>query len=209
MRRFLVAVAAAAALAVPMLSAPAYAQAPAPAPAATYGVDKTHASLSWKALHNGLSWYTARFTNFDIQVDFNEADVSKSKVTASVDVKSIETDFARMRPAGNTTDFNAELGGERFLNAVKFPQAAFASTAISKTGDKTGKMTGNLTLFGVTKPVTFDVTYVGNRNDPRSQKHKIGFQAVGSFKRSDFGVTPGGPIGDEIKLEINAELIQK
>ena len=107
MRRFLVAVAAAAALAVPMLSAPAYAQAPAPAPAATYGVDKTHASLSWKALHNGLSWYTARFTNFDIQVDFNEADVSKSKVTASVDVKSIETDFARMRPAGNTTDFTS------------------------------------------------------------------------------------------------------
>jgi polyisoprenoid-binding protein YceI len=63
--------------------------------------------------------------------------------------------------------------------------------------------------MGVTKPVTFDVTYIGNRNDPRAQKHKIGFQAVGSLKRSDFGAAVGGPVGDEIKLEINAELIQK
>lgn len=200
MRRFLIAAAAFAALA-----APAMAQ----APAATYAVDKTHASVTWKGLHQGLSWYIARFTNFDITVDFNEADVSKSKVTASVDMKSVETDFAKTRPASRNEDFNADLGGERFLNAVKFPQATFTSTAISKTGDKTGKMTGNLTFLGVTKPVTFDVTYIGNRNDPRSQKHKIGFQAVGSFKRSDFGVAVGGPLGDEIKLEINAELIQK
>ena len=193
------------------LSAPALAQAPAtgPAPAATYAVDKTHASIVWKGLHQGLSWYVARFTNFDITVDFNEADVSKSKVTASVDMKSVETDFAKTRPATRNEDFNSELGGERFLNAAKFPQATFASTSISKTGDKTGKMTGNLTFLGVTKPVTFDVTYVGNRQDARLQKHKIGFQAVGSFKRSDFGVAVGGPVADEIKLEINAELIQK
>jgi polyisoprenoid-binding protein YceI len=193
------------AVAVAALSAPAFAQ----APAGAYGVDRTHASITWKGLHQGLSWYTARFTSFDITVDFNEADVSKSKVTASVDLKSVETDYAKTRPASSNTDFNAELGGERFLNSAKFPQATFTSTAISKTGDKTGKMTGNLTFMGVSKPVTFDVTYVGNRNDPRSQKHKIGFQAVGSLKRSDFGVAVGGPIADEIKLEINAELIQK
>jgi polyisoprenoid-binding protein YceI len=208
MRRILIAAAIFAALSAPAI-AQTPAAAPGPAPAATYALDKTHASLTWKGLHQGLSWYAARFTNFDITVDFNEADVSKSKVTASVDVKSIETDFAKTRPAGNTTDFNAELGGERFLNAVKFPQATFASTSITKTGDKTGKMVGNLTFLGISKPVTFDVTYVGNRNDARTQKHKIGFQAVGSFKRSDFGVAVGGPIGDEIKLEINAELIQK
>jgi polyisoprenoid-binding protein YceI len=177
------------AAAIATLSAPAFAQ----APTGSYGVDKTHASITWKGLHQGLSWYPARFTNFDINLDFNEADVSKSKVTATVDMKSVETDFARTRPASSNTDFNAELAGERFLNAVKFPQATFTSTSITKTGDKTGKMTGNLTFLGITKPVTFDVTYIGNRNDPRSQKHKVGFQAVGSL----------------IKLEINAELIQK
>ncbi|HEX5006916.1 MAG TPA: YceI family protein [Hyphomonadaceae bacterium] len=193
------------AVALATLSTPAFAQ----APAGTYAVDKPHASITWKGLHQGLSWYVARFTNFDITVDFNEADVSKSKVTASVDLKSVETDYARTRPASSNTDFNSELGGERFLNSAKFPQATFTSTAITKTGDKTGKMTGNLTFMGVSRPVTFDVTYIGNRNDPRSQKHKIGFQAVGAFKRSDFGVAVGGPVGDEIRLEINAELIQK
>ncbi|HEY7800520.1 MAG TPA: YceI family protein, partial [Hyphomonadaceae bacterium] len=152
------------AVAVATLSAPAFAQGASQAPAATYVVDKTHSAVMWKGLHQGLSWYPARFTNFDINLDFNEADVSKSKVTATVDMKSVETDFARTRPASSNTDFNAELGGERFLNSAKFPQATFTSTSISKTGDKTGKMTGNLTFMGVSKPVTFDVTYVGNRN---------------------------------------------
>jgi polyisoprenoid-binding protein YceI len=203
MRKFLIAAAAFAALSAP---APALAQ----APAGTYAVDKTHASVTWKGLHQGLSWYVARFTNFDIAVDFNEADVSKSKVTATIDPKSVETDFAKTKPAGRNEDFNAELAsGDRFFNAGKFPQITFKSTAISKTGDKTGKMTGDLTFLGVTKPVTLDVTYVGNRADPRTQKHKIGFMATGTLKKTDFGLAAGGPIADDIKIEINAELVQK
>jgi polyisoprenoid-binding protein YceI len=198
------------AVAVSTLSAPAFAQGAAQAPAATYVSDKPHTSITWKGLHNGLSWYSARFTNFEISVDFNPADVSKSKVTATIDPKSIETDYARTRPSGNTTDFNGELAtGERFLNGNKFPQITFASTAITKTGDNSGKMTGSLTFLGVTKPVTLDVAYVGNRNDPRLQKHKVGFAVTGSFKRSDFGMPVGGPLGDEIKVEIHSELIQK
>jgi polyisoprenoid-binding protein YceI len=194
------------AVAVATLSAPAFAQ----APAATYGVDKPHSSVTWKGLHQGLSWYVARFTNFDITVDFNPSDVSKSKVTATIDPKSIETDYARMRPANRNDDFNAELAnGERFFNSAKFPQITFVSTAISKTGENTGKMVGNLTFLGVTKPVTLDVTYIGNRNDPRLQKHKIGFQATGTLKKTDFGMSPGGSIADDVKIEINAELIQK
>jgi polyisoprenoid-binding protein YceI len=70
-------------------------------------------------------------------------------------------------------------------------------------------MTGNLTFLGVTKPVTLDVTYIGNRNDPRANKHKVGFQLKGSFKRSDWGMPIGGPVGDEIRIEINSELVQK
>lgn len=198
------------AVAVATLSAPAFAQGASQAPAATYVVDKTHSAVMWKGLHQGLSWYTARFTNFDITVDFNPSDVSKSKVTATIDPKSIETDYARMRPANRNDDFNAELAnGERFFNSAKFPQITFVSTAISKTGENTGKMVGNLTFLGVTKPVTLDVTYIGNRNDPRLQKHKIGFQATGTLKKTDFGMSPGGSIADDVKIEINAELIQK
>ncbi len=204
--RHLLAVAAAASF----ISAPALAQGSTQAPAGQYAVDKTHASVNWKGLHQGLSWYNARFTNFDIQLTFDPADVTKSKVTATIDPKSIETDFEKTRPAGNTEEFNAELAtGERFFNAGKFPQITFASTAITKTGANTGKMTGNLTFLGVTKPVTLDVTYIGNRNDPRLKKHKVGFQAVGTINKTTWGLAPGGSIADEVKIEINAELIQK
>jgi polyisoprenoid-binding protein YceI len=193
-----------------ILAAPAMAQSAAQAPAATYVVDKPHSSIQWKGLHQGLSWYVARFTDFDITVDFNPADVSKSKVTATIDPRSVETDYAKTRPANRNDDFNAELAtGERFFNAGKFPQIGFASTSITKTGDNTGRMTGNLTFLGVTKPVTLDVTYIGSRNDARLQKHKIGFQATGTIKKTDFGMAAGGSIADDVKIEINAELIQK
>lgn len=205
MRTLVIAVSAAA-----MLAAPASAQSAAQAPAATYVVDKPHSSIQWKGLHQGLSWYVARFTDFDITVDFNPADVSKSKVTASIDPRSVETDYEKTRPANRNDDFNAELAtGERFFNAGKFPKITFASTAISKTGENTGKMTGNLTFLGVTKPVTLDVTYIGNRNDARLQKHKIGFQATGTIDKTDFGMSSGGSIANDVKIEINAELIQK
>jgi polyisoprenoid-binding protein YceI len=198
-------------MATTMMAAPALAQGPATqAPAGDYVLDRTHATLEWQGLHNGLSWYSARFTNFDIKLNFNPADVTKSKVTATIDPKSVETDFARTRPAGNTTDFNNELAtGERFFNAGKFPTITFTSTAVTKTGTNTGKMTGNLTFLGVTKPVTLDVTYIGNRNDPRAQKHKVGFQAVGTINKTQWGMAAGGPIADSIKIEINAEMVQK
>lgn len=191
-----------------LFAAPALAQTE--APAGQYVVDRTHATVMWKGLHQGLAWYPARFTNFDIQLTFDPADVTKSKVTATIDPKSIETDFARTRAAGNTTDFNAELAtGERFFNAGKFPQITFASTAVTKTGANTGKMTGNLTFLGVTKPVTLDVTYIGNRNDPRVKKHKVGFQALGTINKTQWGMASGGPIADNVQIEIHAEFVQK
>ena len=198
------------AIAAPFLAGQAYGQGAVQAPAGDYVLDRTHASLEWKGLHNGLAWYAARFTNFDIKLTFNPSDVTRSKVTATIDPRSIETDFEKTRPAGNTEDFNAVLAnGERFFNAGKFPTITFASTAVTKTGERTGRMTGNLTFLGVTKPVTLDISYTGNRNDPRSQKHKVGFQATGTINKTQWGMASGGPIADDIKIEINAELVQK
>jgi polyisoprenoid-binding protein YceI len=207
MRTRLLALAAAAGLA---FAPAAFAQTANP-PAGAYAMDKTHASLLWSMKHQGLSYYQARFTDFDIQLTFDAKDVTKSKVTATVKAASVETDFAKTRAAGNTTDFNKEIAtDERFLNGGKFPEAKFVSTKITKTTATTGKMTGDLTFLGVTKPVTFDITYVGDRNDPRSQKHKVGFQAIGTLKRSEFGMTWGAPSqGDDIRLQIDAEFVQK
>ena len=194
--------------AMALLAGPAAAQGAAPAGA--YAVDKTHATVQWQGLHNGLSWYTARFTAFDIQLNFDPADVTKSKVTASIDPKSIETDFLKTRPAESKTDFNAELAtGERWFNGNKFPTITFASTAVTKTGANTGKMTGNLTFLGVTKPVTLDVTYNGFKSYPAPRKAKVGFRAVGTINKPQWGMPAGGPIADDVKIEINAEFEQK
>jgi polyisoprenoid-binding protein YceI len=193
-----------------LMTGTAFAQGtPALAPAGAYAADKPHTSLTWQILHNNLSWYTARFTDVDVQLTFDPTDVTKSKVMATIQTKSVETDYARTRPATSTADFNDEVAtGDRWLNGNKFPQITFVSTAITKTGDTTGKMTGNLTFLGVTKPVTLDVTYIGAKPDPRTQKQKVGFQAKGTFKRSDFGMT-GGPVGDEVRIEVNSEMLQK
>ncbi len=207
MRRTLAGLAALALLAGPAV-APALAQGA--APAGDYVLDKTHATLQWQGLHNGLSWYTARFVNFDVQLKFDPADVTKSKITATIDPKSIETDFAKTRAAGNTTDFNGELANDaRFFNSGKFPQITFTSTAVTKTGENKGKMTGNLTFLGVTKPVTLDVTYIGFKSYPAPRKPKIGFQAVGTINKTQWGMAAGGAIADDVKIEINAEFAQK
>ena len=208
MRLILAGLAATALVVSPALAPAAFAQGVAPAGA--YAVDKTHATIQWQGLHNGLSWYTARFTAFDIQLNFDPADVTKSKITASIDPKSIETDFLKTRPAGSTTDFNNELAtGDRWFNAGKFPTITFASTAVTKTGATTGKMTGNLTFLGVTKPVTLDVTYNGSKSFPAPKKSKVGFRAVGAINKTAWGMPTGGPIADDIKIEINAEFEQK
>ncbi len=99
--------------------------------------------------------------------------------------------------------------GERFFNANKFPSITFTSTAITKTGDNKGRMTGNLTFLGVTKPVTLDVTFIGHRAYPAPQKPKVGFQAVGTINKTQWGMAAGGPMADDIKIVVNAEFRQK
>lgn len=193
-----------------LLAGPALAQqgsAPAKAPAGAYVLDKPHSSIIWKGLHQGMSWYTARFTGYDITLDFNQDDVSKSKITATINPKTVLTDDAQKRASGQS-GFDAEVG-DKIFQAAKFPEIKFASTKIEKTGETTGKMTGDVTFLGVTKPVTFDVVMNGGRADARTQKFKVGFTATGSIERGEFGMTGPGSVADEIKVEINAEFSQK
>ncbi len=205
MRSALIALAATAAFA-----APAFAQS-ADAPVGEYVVDKTHASLTWKVMHQGLAWYTARFTHFDADLTFNAKDVSKSSLSVTIDPNTVETDYEQQRAADSTTDFSKELAEEeRFFNSGTHKAITFKTTKITKTGENTGTATGNLTFLGVTKPITLDVTYIGDRNDPRSQKHKIGFSATTTVKRSEWGMEWGQAfIGDDVKLAIEAEFVQK
>lgn len=177
-------------------------------PAGVYSVDPKHASLVWKVSHVGLSNYTARFTKFDAKINFDPADVTKSTVTATIDPTSIETDFE----PNEKVDFNKELSqSDQWLNAGAHPAITFTSTKVEKTGDTTGKLHGNLTLLGVTKPVVLDVTYNGAyAEQPFSKQPTLGFSAKGKIKRSDWGFSTYVPaIGDEVEFAIEAEFAKQ
>ena len=190
-------------LAAPALrpSDPALAQSvkpsPAAAPAGTYALDKSHASVIAKVPHMGFSHYTLRFNRLDGSLSYNPRNLAASRVTFTVDPASIDT--------GNET-FNTELGGAQFLNAPSGP-ARFVSTGLTATGPRTGRLTGNLTLNGVTRPQTFSVTFNGGGTNFAKQP-TIGFSAEGVIKRSDYrvaGQLPSAVVGDDIRLLIEAE----
>jgi polyisoprenoid-binding protein YceI len=195
-----------AALALIAVAAPAAAQgAKIDAPAGEYVLDKTHASITWKVTHLGLSNYTARFTGFDMALVLDPATPTKSTISVTIDPKSVKTDF----PFPEKEDFDKVIA-EKFLAAGDHPTITFQSTGLKATGAKTGKLTGNLTLMGVTKPVTFDVTLNGAMVHPFRKIPVVGFTATGSFKRSEFGSTVlQGPIGDEVTVIIEAEFFKK
>ena len=187
-------------------AAPAGQAAPLTIAAGDYVLDKTHASLTWKIKHLGLSWYTARFTSFDANVRLDPQTVTNSSVSVTIDPKSVRTDY----PFPEKEDFDKVIS-EKFLKSGEFPTITFQSTSLVATDTSEGKLHGNLTLLGVTKPVTLDVKLVGATDKhPMNEKSAFGIHAKGEIKRSDFGQTElQGVLGDEIKLEINGEFIAK
>ncbi|WP_245512817.1 YceI family protein [Enterovirga rhinocerotis] len=187
------------------LAGPAFAQSPSDVPAGTYRLDPSHASLTWRVKHLGLSNYTARFSKLDATLTYDPKDPTKSKLTASVDPASVKTDLTTPK------DFDQELRDDpRFFKVAKFPEIKFVSTKLEKTGDKTGRMAGDLTFMGVTKPVTLDVTFNGSfKEHPMTKKAALGFSATGVVKRSEFGLDAMIPfIGDDVSIAIEAEFQQ-
>lgn len=163
----------------------------------TYAFDTTHTSVIWKAGHMGFSFPHGIFSNIEGTLVLDEADISKSTVDVTIPLDKIATGIPK---------FDDHLKSKDFFNVEKSPTAKFVSTKVEKTGDKTAKMTGDLTLNGVTKPVTLDVTLNKQGEHPMMKKKAVGFSATTQIKRSEFGISYGIPnIPDEVDLEIQAE----
>lgn len=188
--------------------APPAAEVKSTATAGVYDLDKTHASVTFRVDHLGMSRYTARFTGIDGRLNFDPANPAAMSVEASVDTGSIKTDYPNPTP-----NFDAELAGPNWLDAARFPKITFKSTAVEPTGPNTAKVTGDFTLHGVTRPLVLAVTFNGGYDGaPMDPGSRIGFSAQGKLKRSDFGVSYGVPqpgstfgVGDEVEIQIEAE----
>jgi polyisoprenoid-binding protein YceI len=178
----------------------------APVPAGAYTLDKSHASLLFRADHLSFSHYTARFTRFDAQLQFDPSNLPASSVKVTIDPKSIDADGA---PEG----FLASLAGAQWLDADKFPQMSYRSTKVERAGKNGMRISGELTLHGVTRPVSLDATYNGGyAGHPFDPHARIGFSAKGTLKRSQFGVSYGIPapgstmgVSDDVEIIIEAE----
>ena len=170
-----------------------------------YELEKSHASLHFQVKHFGLSWYTMRFNEFDVALDFDTSDPESSSVEAIIDPTSIDVWHPEKKD-----DWNAELANDsKFLDAEIHPQIVFRAKEIEVTGETTGTLIGDLTMKGVTKPVTMDVTFNGSNAMPWAPGRKIvGFSASGTFNRSDFGMTTLLPniVSDEVRFQIEIEL---
>lgn len=174
-------------------------------PSGEYELEKTHASLIWSVSHFGLSNYTARFTDFDIKLNLDMGNLENSSVTATINPLSVETDYP------GEVDFDGEIASDpKFLNAPEFPQITFASKRIERTGDTTARLYGDMTMLGITKPVTFDATLNGTMAiHPYAKVPAVGFHIEGTVKRSDFGFSHLIPyVGDDVRFVIEAEFLK-
>jgi polyisoprenoid-binding protein YceI len=184
----------------------------APVPAGAYKLEKSHATLIFKINHLGFSNYTARFKKFDAELLFDPTKLAASTLTATVDARSLETDF----PYPEQIDFNKELQNKDWLNTAQFPEMKYVSKKIDLIGDKSSnkmRINGELTLRGITKPVVLEATYNGGyAGHPMDPHARIGFSAQGVLKRSEFGMTYGIPalgttmgVGDDVTVILELE----
>ena len=164
----------------------------------TYAVDDTHTFPRFSYNHFGMSTQLSRFDKTSGTVVFDAA-AKTGSVDIVIDMKSVNTGF---------TDFNGHIQGEEFLDTAKFPTATFKSSKVVFEGDKPKAIEGNLTIKGITRPVTLNVTSFTAMNHPMAKKPAIGANAFTTIKRSDFKADKFAPyVADEVRIDIALEAI--
>jgi polyisoprenoid-binding protein YceI len=168
----------------------------------TWTSDPNHSEVDFSISHLTVSNVHGRFGHVNATINYNEADVSKSTVTATIDVTGVDTgEEAR----------NNHLKSPDFFDIATYSTATFTSTSVAKTGNGLA-ISGNLTLHGVTKPVV--LTADGPRGPAPGMDHKphAGFSANTIISRSAFGIGakfPGAVVGDDVKLDIELEVVKQ
>jgi polyisoprenoid-binding protein YceI len=195
------------ALALAATVAPAAAQtpppeAPAPSfntdaiPAGTYYLDSKEALVRYTTIHMGLTEFWGTFPNASGTLTIDTKAVSAAKVDIKGPIMGVETTHKEL---------NAEFIYSEFFEFGKFRTAHFVSTEVVRTGPRTAKMTGDLTLHGITRPIVLNVTFNGAGPNSFSKVLTLGFKAEGVVKRSDFGLGKYVPIvSDETQITIGA-----
>ena len=165
----------------------------------TWSVDKAHSQLGFSITHLGISDIGGAFRSFDSKITASKEDFSDASIELTAEVGSINT--------GNDQR-DGHLKSPDFFDAAKYPAFSFKSKSFTKVQGKQYKLTGDLTLHGVTKPVVLNATLNGTTTNPMSKKNMAGFTITGVIKRTDFGIAtsfPAAMLSDDVKLIANTE----
>ena len=166
-----------------------------------YAIDTKETLVRYGVIHMGFTEFWGTFPGATGTLTLDPKAVASAKLDVTVPVVSVET---------TNRELNYQFFSNEFFDAEKYPVMRFVSTSVTRTGDRTAKVAGNLTMHGVTKPVVFDVTF--NAAGPNAFNHvpTIGFKGEGVVKRSDFGLGKYVPIvSDETTITISAAFEKK
>ena len=173
---------------------------------AKWVIDPMHSEVQFKVKHLVISTVSGFFKSFEGELDTENDDFNNANVSFSLDINSIDT---------NQTQRDEHLKGADFFDAEKYPKISFKSTSFKKTDDEEYELKGDLTIKGVTKPVTLDAEFGGSTDDFYGNT-KAGFEITGKINRKEFGLTWDGVteagsivVGEDIKLTINAQLLKQ
>ena len=166
----------------------------------TFVIEGTHTYPRFSYSHFGYSTQMSRFNKTTGKVVFDKM-AKTGSVDIVIDTKSVDTGYST---------FNEHIQGEDFLDTAKYPTATFKSTKVEFLGDKPATIEGNLTLKGVTRPVTLTVTSFHAMPHPMMKKDAIGANAYTMIKRSDFNAGKYAPnVGDEVRIDISIEAVKE
>ncbi|MBI6550099.1 YceI family protein [Xenorhabdus lircayensis] len=169
--------------------------------AANYKIDIAgqHAFIEFRIQHLGMSWLYGNFRKFDGKFTFDAQNPATDKINVIIKTDSVDTNHAER---------DKHLRGPDFLNTAKHPEAKFTSTEVKKTGENY-TIIGDLTLNGVTKPVTLNAKLMGEGKDPWGG-YRAGFEANGKIKLKDFSIKGDlGPKSQEVELIITVEGVRE
>ncbi|GAB3640122.1 YceI family protein [Spirosoma arcticum] len=172
--------------------------------AQTWTVDKAHSKVGFTITHLLLSEVDGNFKTFDAKITSAKPDLSDAVMEMTADVNSINTENERR---------DGHLKSPDWFDAAKYPTVTFKSTSFKKVEGKKYKAVGDLTMHGVTKPVTLDVTLNGpiTQENPKGKQEKAGLKVTGTLNRVDFGVgkAGGAVVSEEIAINVNGEFAKQ
>jgi polyisoprenoid-binding protein YceI len=165
-------------------------------PAGAYVIDPLHTEVLFSVSHFGLSNFSGVLAGAEGALKLNPAKIGETRLEVSVATATALTPVEKL---------TGELRDPEWLDSAKYPKATFVSKTVTATGPDKADIAGELTLRGVTRPLTLHAKFVGAGQNPMKKLYTVGFDATGAIKRTEFGVSKYAPyIGDEVTLTIHA-----